>query len=218
MPLYKSRNGIGFPSCSRALVRVPRNTNDPGGYYAEIGVAPDATHNEIRRAVRRLYRIYHTDGSFPDADKFRRIKSIAEVLLNPTSRAKYDRTPKGERLLDAVYAEELRQVLSPNEIQALLQTIKPKSESRFFDYFSDSQDPGDVFVANEWYAQLVKVAPAVGYSGVIKVMLCQGEPAWLEEGHILLVPRTWNPTSANAFALLNRFISRRVVTPTSDHK
>ena len=61
-------------------------------YYDVMGVARDATQDEIKRAYRKLARKYHPDVSNePDAEE--RFKSIGEanaVLKDPEKRAAYD--------------------------------------------------------------------------------------------------------------------------------
>ena len=61
-------------------------------YYAVMGVAPDATQDEIKRAYRQLARKYHPDVSKePDAEQ--RFKALGEayaVLKDLDKRAAYD--------------------------------------------------------------------------------------------------------------------------------
>jgi len=61
-------------------------------YYAVMGVARDATQDEIKRAYRKLARKYHPDVS-KEADAERRFKELGEayeVLKDPEKRAAYD--------------------------------------------------------------------------------------------------------------------------------
>ena len=66
-------------------------------YYKVIGVARDATADEIRKAYRKLARKYHPDVSKePDADE--RMKEINEayaVLSDTEKRAAYDQLGSG---------------------------------------------------------------------------------------------------------------------------
>ena len=61
-------------------------------YYAIMGVAHDATQDEIKRAYRKLARKYHPDVSKePDAEaRFKEIGEANEVLKDPEKRAAYD--------------------------------------------------------------------------------------------------------------------------------
>ena len=61
-------------------------------YYDIIGVARDATQDEIKRAYRKLARKYHPDVSKEkDADeRFKELGEAYEVLKDPEKRAAYD--------------------------------------------------------------------------------------------------------------------------------
>ncbi len=61
-------------------------------YYKVMGVARDATQDEIKRAYRKLARKYHPDVSKePDAEKrFKEVGEAYEVLKDPEKRAAYD--------------------------------------------------------------------------------------------------------------------------------
>ena len=61
-------------------------------YYSVMGVARDATPDEIKRAYRRLARKYHPDvSSEPDAEaRFKQVGEAYEVLKDPEKRAAYD--------------------------------------------------------------------------------------------------------------------------------
>lgn len=62
-------------------------------YYETLGVARDASADEIRRAYRKLAREYHPDVN-KDAgaeDRFKEISEAYEVLRDPDKRERYDR-------------------------------------------------------------------------------------------------------------------------------
>ncbi|TVQ45300.1 MAG: J domain-containing protein [Gammaproteobacteria bacterium] len=61
-------------------------------YYAVMGVARDASQDDIRRAYRKLARRYHPDVSKePDAEsRFKELGEAYEVLKDPEKRAAYD--------------------------------------------------------------------------------------------------------------------------------
>ena len=64
-------------------------TSDP---YAVLGIARDASDQQIQRAYRRLAKRYHPD-LHPDArtsQQMRRINQAWEILSSPGSRARYD--------------------------------------------------------------------------------------------------------------------------------
>jgi len=63
-------------------------------YYEMLGVTPDASTEEIKKAFRRLARETHPDSNpgDPEAEgRFREIAQAYEVLSNPQRRAAYDR-------------------------------------------------------------------------------------------------------------------------------
>jgi curved DNA-binding protein len=61
-------------------------------YYKTLGVARDASQDDIKRAYRRLARKYHPDVSKePDAEaRFKEVNEANEVLRDPEKRAAYD--------------------------------------------------------------------------------------------------------------------------------
>ncbi len=61
-------------------------------YYRVLAVSRDATHDEIKRAYRKLARKYHPDVSKEkDAEEqFKRVGEAYEVLKDPEKRAAYD--------------------------------------------------------------------------------------------------------------------------------
>ena len=63
-------------------------------YYATLGVEPDASPDEIKKAFRRLARATHPDANpgDPTAEaRFREVAEAYEVLSDPEKRARYDR-------------------------------------------------------------------------------------------------------------------------------
>ena len=61
-------------------------------YYATLGVAKTAAHDDIKRAYRKLARKYHPDVSKePDAEaRFKELAEAHEALIDPERRAAYD--------------------------------------------------------------------------------------------------------------------------------
>jgi molecular chaperone DnaJ len=78
-------------------------------HYELLGVSPDAPHEEIRDAFRRLVKRYHPD-VLPGAtgDRFKKIVDAWRALGNPRARKAYDRelsgaegkTPNARRAFD----------------------------------------------------------------------------------------------------------------------
>lgn len=63
-------------------------------YYALLGVTPQASDDDIKRAYRRMARELHPDSTGGDAEAESRFKEVTrayEVLHDPERRARYDR-------------------------------------------------------------------------------------------------------------------------------
>ena len=62
-------------------------------YYALLGVRPDATAAQIKKAYRKLAKQYHPDVNHsPDAaERFREITEAYDTLTDPDRRRRYDR-------------------------------------------------------------------------------------------------------------------------------
>lgn len=219
---YDSRStrnpGIGFPSTCRDLVLADRNTADPQNYYAELGVDPGASAQEIRHAVRGLYVALHPDtGTDPDPDRLTRVHNIAEVLLDDQKRLKYDRTPGGSRLMDKNYAEELRVSgkLSRLDEKVIREALKAQPANPYgtpgrFDYFSLGHKSTDALKAQQWYHFLLTRHTLTEFRGRIRLLLWDNpRPAWDSKQEILMVPRSWEPSVFAAEALLTKVIDSK---------
>ncbi|QDF18636.1 DnaJ-like chaperonin [Gordonia phage Pupper] len=204
--------GSGFPSACRDIAPLPINTFDPHGYYAELGVRPWATMDEIRAAARALYRRYHPDtGDKPDVRRFHRAHDIARTLLDPHARAKYNRTPPTKRLIDRAYVSELIDsgLFDGVDLDDLEDALNPTPATPqaqpdiWWDFYTVGRYRTDLWVARMWYRLFLQVAYSRGYRTTLKVLLYDGSDyLWDNNLHIVCIPRSWGPTPATVDTLL----------------
>jgi curved DNA-binding protein CbpA len=105
-------------------------------YYAALGLAPEATEEEIRKAYRRLALQWHPDrnaGNTNAAERFKGISEAYAVLVDPAKRREYDRA---------------RQVGAPG-------SFRHKREDIFRDLFADPR-------ASEVFEELVREFERIG--------------------------------------------------------
>lgn len=74
-----------MPGSSRPRTLAPVRT-----WYERLGVATDATPDEIHRAYRRLARRTHPDAPGGDAARMAELNEAWRVLSDPSRRARYD--------------------------------------------------------------------------------------------------------------------------------
>lgn len=77
-------------------------------YYARLGVSPSATLTEIKRAYRRLARLYHPDlnGQAQD-ERIKLINEAYQILRDNLKRAAYDQLRADYQRAERI-AEEIR--------------------------------------------------------------------------------------------------------------
>ena len=126
-----------------------------------------------------------------------RYAEISEVLTDSTRKRTYDSLPAGKAWLDS----RIRELADEGLAVGIAKKREEPEISRHFDWMSRRACRYDCSVAQRWYLALVAVAPLFGYTRSIKVLLHDDEPQWLDGGNILMIPRSWEPTRANAYAL-----------------
>lgn len=89
-------------------------------YYATLGVAPNASDDEIKKIYRSLAMRYHPDrNSAPGAEaRFKAVSKAYEILSDPVKREEYKQSVNHRIVLDAEdEAYQLwRQVFSLNGV------------------------------------------------------------------------------------------------------
>jgi len=104
-------------------------------YYKILGVAKNATQDEIKKAYRKLARKMHPDLNPNDKDahkKFQQINEANEVLSDPEKRKKYDQYGK-----DWQHAEQFEQARQSQQRSwdGAGQTFSGDDEGAFSDFF-----------------------------------------------------------------------------------
>lgn len=80
-------------------------------YYKVLGIKNDASQDEIKRAYRKMAKLYHPDTNkdAPDAkERFQEINEANEVLSDPEKRRKYDEYGENWRHADEFEAQRNR--------------------------------------------------------------------------------------------------------------
>lgn len=195
--------GSGYPSCNRALARRVRNVNDPNGYYAELGLLPWATQDEIKRALRDVYRRYHPDGLTPDSEKFMRFQEIGTVLNDQQLKMRYDQTPDGQLFIDSEILSVIAEAGIGLDVLAPFDDHELEDKESFYDYYSEGEDPFDMINAQQWYEALLSVAPMVGYTKSIRLFITEEDkPVFAPQAGIIQIPRGWEPNSGLAYGIM----------------
>lgn len=153
-----SRSGLA--SSCRSLQRVPRNTNDPNGYYEALGVDPWADRVEIRRAFERKARILHPDGASPDEEQYSYLSHIYDVLSSPEKREEYNSVTEGtyisqwevDFIKDAIAKGKLPRDILSEVLES--ESKAPREEVQGYDFYGDEKFEQ---LSQEWVQIFVEV-------------------------------------------------------------
>lgn len=132
------------------------------------------------------------------------------MIGSPERRRRYNVLPRGQAWVDS----RVRTLVDAGEAKPLTRAEVPPAPTHY-DWLSVSVCHSDHAVAQRWYVALVAVAPIFGYTKPIRVLLHDDEPRWVEAGGIMMIPRGWEPSTPNAFALFAVHLSPRAVSPSN---
>lgn len=106
-------------------------------YYKILGVAKDASADDIKKAYRKLARKYHPDLNPNDKDankRFQEVNEANEVLSDPEKRKKYDQYGENWQHADA-FAEQQQQQQARSSGQRQQYQQNPFGGEDFSDFF-----------------------------------------------------------------------------------
>ncbi|MBW0145249.1 J domain-containing protein [Sphingomicrobium clamense] len=132
-------------------------------HYAALGLDPDASKRDIRRAYRRLMREHHPDTHPGDGGaRAREINAAHDILSDPLRRRDYDR---------------LRAAATPDPAPAPVQPTRPVREAVLVDPVNTDPMAGDYRPGKEqplsvlWLILLFVVMLAVLFEGLVRISL-----------------------------------------------
>jgi DnaJ-class molecular chaperone len=174
--------------------------------YDVLGVARDATPDQIKSAYRKLARSLHPDlnpGNKPAEDRFKKVSSAYDLLSDPVKRARYDageidahgaergyRGPRGAARGGTRYGESAEDIFSD------LMRRRSKSRGRTWNFFDQEGPPSQGTNAN--YTLKITLAEAVA-GDVKRINLPTGKsldvkvPAGSRDGATLRLKGQGNP-------------------------
>jgi len=108
-------------------------------YYKLLGINKDATEKDIKKAYRKLARLYHPDVNPNNKEaekKFKEINEAYEVLGNAENRKKYDKYGKDWQHAEAYEKAEAQQKSQRQSYSNSQQNYSTYDEGDFSDFFS----------------------------------------------------------------------------------
>ena len=155
-------NGRGFLNLSKEVMVIPRNLNDPNGFYRLLEVPPWATEDEIRKGYRKMSKRFHPDGVTPDTEKFLLVSQAYKILTE--RRDEYNILPPGVRWRMA--GEE---GMEKSEVDSILAGARREESPKGYSYYYEDGESHEV--AQRWYEVLREELPAWGYTGRVAIKL-----------------------------------------------
>lgn len=104
--------------------------------YDDLGVTPNATPDEVKRAYRALAQKHHPDKDGGNADAFQKVQSAYDVIGDAERRARYDAT--GETGSGRSREQVLREIAARAVAETMVALMSPPKVSSFL--MGDSVD------------------------------------------------------------------------------
>ncbi len=83
-------------------------------YYKILGISPEASEEEIKKAYRQLAKKYHPDtGSGDEVEKFLEINEAFKTLIDKTKRQEYDRQLVLQQRRKSFYRYKFNEIVDP---------------------------------------------------------------------------------------------------------
>lgn len=170
------RKGVGFPSTHKGLdlYRKAPCWRDPNLFYRRLGLTPEASDEEIKKAGRELLRRYHPDGSSPDPEAFLAVEEAYRCLRD--NRNVYDMTPDNHVMVTARNHNDPDLVHMPHRYEG-------------WSYFSEvprATDDAVALWAYEHYLEQALATPTTMPRIAVALIQGKGTP-WLDDG-LIYVP------------------------------
>jgi curved DNA-binding protein CbpA len=138
---------------------------DANGYYEYLGLTPNATFLEIKKAYRERAAIVHPDKG-GEAEAFQYLSQIYNVLSNPILRQQYDSLTTGN-----IYIGEFERAIILERFGPEAVTKEDQFEKTIAGYSFYSELLGMEELAQKWYSIIVPVLSLMGYSGTVRLAL-----------------------------------------------
>ena len=132
-------------------------------HYAALGLAPDASKRDIRRAYRRLMRQHHPDIHPGDGGaRAREINAAHDILSDPLRRRDYDRL-RAAATPDPAPVSQATQPTRPVREAVLVDPVD--TDPRAGDYRPGKEQPLSVL----WLILLFVLMLAVLFEGLVRI-------------------------------------------------
>lgn len=148
-------------------------------YYELLGVARDASQDEIRSAYRGLAKAMHPDAG-GTAGAFRLLREAYETLTDPDRRADYDRGPDRDPDHDPPATPAYRTRRTRTRTETPYAPTLPVLDPATIPWWDEVRERRAVALTpDEGPSQAVALGTAGGAAALVLLLALVGAPAWL---------------------------------------